>query len=382
MVRKIQDVHGVGLSPLLVTVFVATSDIARKDIPANITELFKKYTEMMLGRWDLSKGLSQQYIFPLKDFLLKKIAYEMHAQKTTYITRKECERFFETELEKLGKKSVEIDLLINEIINRSGLFRCYEDKIEFRHLLLQEFFAGRGIPSPDLIPSLVTDYWWQKVIIFYFGEHPSASQDLIMVVNKLTALPPKERFQSSVTIGLSLQACYLIQVTTKLDIFKWVIGGLASVKGEVDREAKKYPLREFLIYYLFGRDAVACEILETNIKKIIEEVVNKESNLDQKELLIFWLIVGLIEGGFITHAEQMLHDFHPKDDRLLLALHLGCILIEHLKVTTTEQKDIAKRICKHIAPKIEVLRKELLGELSSELLEIQQGKLKALEAPK
>ena len=60
------------MNRLLVTVFVATTDYSRKDIPANITELFKKYTEMMLGRWDASKGLAQQYQAPLKDFVLPK----------------------------------------------------------------------------------------------------------------------------------------------------------------------------------------------------------------------------------------------------------------------------------------------------------------------
>ena len=52
LMRRLQEIHGMGLNPLLVTIFAATSDYNRKDIPANITELFKKFTEMMLGRWD------------------------------------------------------------------------------------------------------------------------------------------------------------------------------------------------------------------------------------------------------------------------------------------------------------------------------------------
>src|SRR5207237_9377591 len=61
MLRRLDNIHGMELNPLLVTVFVATSDYSRQDIPANITELFKKFTEMMLGRWDSSKRLAQQY---------------------------------------------------------------------------------------------------------------------------------------------------------------------------------------------------------------------------------------------------------------------------------------------------------------------------------
>jgi len=68
--RRIQDVHGLELNPLIVTVFAASSDYSKRDIPANITELFKKFTEQMLGRWDSTKGLSLQYQAILKDFIL------------------------------------------------------------------------------------------------------------------------------------------------------------------------------------------------------------------------------------------------------------------------------------------------------------------------
>src|SRR5690606_28778155 len=68
--RRIEQIHGMELHPLLVSVFAATSEYSRQDIPANITELFKKFTELMLGRWDEQKGLSLQYQAPLKDFLL------------------------------------------------------------------------------------------------------------------------------------------------------------------------------------------------------------------------------------------------------------------------------------------------------------------------
>src|SRR5258708_19703030 len=85
LVRRLEAVHGMELNPLLVTVFAATSEYSRQDIPANITELFKKFTEMMLGRWDASKGFKQQYHAPLKDFILTKVAFEMHKKRVTGI---------------------------------------------------------------------------------------------------------------------------------------------------------------------------------------------------------------------------------------------------------------------------------------------------------
>ena len=90
ILRRLQEIHGLTLNPLLVTVFATTTnDASRRDIPANITELFKKYTELMLGRWDASKGLGQQYHSPLKDFLLRTIAFEIHRRREINVSRHE-----------------------------------------------------------------------------------------------------------------------------------------------------------------------------------------------------------------------------------------------------------------------------------------------------
>ena len=58
VLRRLEQIHGIELNPLLVAVFAATSEYSRQDIPANITELFKKFTELMLGRWDEQRACS------------------------------------------------------------------------------------------------------------------------------------------------------------------------------------------------------------------------------------------------------------------------------------------------------------------------------------
>jgi len=380
-VRRLQDVHGLELNPLLVTVFIATSDYSRKDIPANITEIFKKFTEMMLGRWDSSKGISQQYHAPLKDFLLQKLAYEMHQRKIMQISESEAINIFTHELEKRGKKEHDIEQLIHEMVDRSGLFRRMEDKIEFRHLLLQEFFAGRGIPSPDIIPLIIKEPWWRRAIIFYFGEKPGETSTLDKILKDVRIVNAFEQFQTTVTIGLSLQACYLVETVKKLDLLKWVILNLASIDEKSlfddDGIAKRFPLIFFIHYYIFGRDSVASDILADNKDNILAELIKKYP--DQDERIKFWTIVGLIESGSIGEAEKEIRKFNPKDKRLLLALHLGCFLIGNLKIYSEDDQRIAKRICDYLSPSIGELRLKVFDEFKTELLEIRKDKVKAIE---
>ncbi len=101
----------------------------------------------------------------------------MHRERLTSIDLARFDQIVRTELETRGHKA-DTEQLRDEILNRSGLFRWNGDVIEFRHLMIQEFFAGRGIPTQSFLQSVITDYWWRRAIVFFFGEHPGSSEAL------------------------------------------------------------------------------------------------------------------------------------------------------------------------------------------------------------
>lgn len=156
ILRQLQNIHGIALTPLIVTIFAVSSDINRRDIPPNITELFKKYTELMLGRWDESKRLNQQIQAPVKDFVLQQIAFHLHEQRKTSISASDFKSAVFDELKSRGLFADERSMLYEEIVERSGLFRFDSESVEFRHHLFQEFFAGRAIPSIEYIKQVLT----------------------------------------------------------------------------------------------------------------------------------------------------------------------------------------------------------------------------------
>lgn len=379
IIRRLQQIHGLDLNPLLVTVFVSTSDYSKQEIPANITELFKKYTEMMLGRWDASKGLAQQYQAPLKDFVITKVAYEMHRREVTSIALEEFRKIAEKELENRGHKADSQQIM--EEIFRSGLFRVFEDKIEFRHLLLQEFFAGRGIPTKESLETLISKYWWQRAIVFYFGNNPSDISGIKHIVKAIGARPLPEIYSASLTLGLALQACYLTEVKERMDVFRWVIESISNAKDPLLESLKhnqRKPLNAFLDYYLFSRDSVALGLLSDNIREVQKPWIEGKLGSHEKDTRKFWLIIGLIECGDMLKAEELLQDFHPADPKLLLGVYLGCTLAENLRITSKLNKQVSGRICKNLLEKIGHLRMQLLNEFKSELLEVQKGEIKAI----
>lgn len=282
-------------------------------------------------------------------------------------------------------READFEQLLDEILNRSGLLRVINGKVEFRHHLLQEFFAGRGIPEKNHLEAIIQDQWWQRPIVFYFGENPDDSAAFTKIMATLTARTKPEAFHSALTLGLALQACYLVKTREKQDVLRWVIETLSDAKTEFLKETdpqNRFPLSRFTLYYLTGRDAVACDSLAFEPDAIRSALKRADLTQDEKDMRDFWVIVGLLECGELAAAEKALSDFDPRDMRLMLAIHLGCYLIANLKITTKEEKRIAERILKAIGHQVAGLRQQVIAEWKTELLEIRQGQLKAIEIPK
>lgn len=375
ILRRLQQVHGIELNPLLVTVFAATSEHNRQDIPANITELFKKFTELMLGRWDENKGLSQQFQAPLKDFLLTIVAYEMHQDRTTRISLSRIRSIIDHELTKRGHAS-DAEKILEEIVYRSGLFRIFAEEVEFRHLLLQEFFAGRGIPDIELVCEVAHDDWWQRPIVFYFGENPSNASSLKVVLGRVGELDANARFQVSRSVGLAVQACYLSEVDLKLEIWRSVVEAIIVARDPVSQMefAKKYPITEFLSYYVFAKDSVALSSIKGRQECLRAWLQDDGLASDSdKDARLFWYICALIELGDIQEAERLARDFHPTDRRLLVALHIGAYFVLHVGSLRQEEKEAAKRLCRKLDPIAADYRAQFVEELGSQLLEVRQG---------
>lgn len=134
--------------------------------------------------------------------------------------------------------------------------------------------------------------------------------------------------------------------------------------------------------YLFGRDAVACEVLREYNERILQDMLTERSLFQDEELIKFWTIVGLLECGCLSDAERLIKGFHPEDPRLLLAIHLGCYLIENLKVSSAADKKLSKKIIDDLSPRIKQLRGQLIEEMKTELLEVQKGEIRSLEPVK
>jgi hypothetical protein len=338
---------------------------------------------MMLGLWSANKGAGQQFHAPLKDFLLRQIAFEMHRRQATDLPVDEFREMVSTTL-RARNLTGEIDILIEEMLIHSGLFRINDKKIEFRHLLLQEFFAGRGIPSVDQLETVISDDWWQRAIVFYFGEHPDDVKGLQSARDAVSPRTDGERYRAAITIGLALQACYLVEIKDKVDVFKWVVQIMArSKKGflQASEESGAPPLMAFLWYYIFGRDAVACAIPVESRRELLTALCAEALDQDERDTCEFWSLITTIETEIDDLVEKDIKRFEPTDKRLLFGLYVAVNFIQHLRVASRDEKTIAQRLATRLSDRVAGIIQEFSKQFRSVLLEVRQGKLAALGDP-
>ncbi len=304
-IKNLAQIQGFTLSPLMVSLYASTTQFDLNDIPPNITELFKRFTEQMLGRWDEQKGLSSLTRPQVKDFSLCCLGHEMQLRRITEIDEQVAESIIRDKLTATGH-STDSRVMFDEILNRSGLLRKVNNKISFRHHMFQEFFAGRGIENSEFIEEHVSDQWWRRPIVFYFGENPKFVNILTAIVSRQKPDEPKSQFASSCTIALALQACYLSSVDEKITTWKKALVSLAEVKPKFfsdEDDISNLPLLSDITYYFLCRESISLSNVLDQIEGILDWASSQEKSLALLPTLVYLSLMRMGRFDLVSAAQ-------------------------------------------------------------------------------
>jgi GTPase SAR1 family protein len=309
LIKTLEEIHGVELNPLIVTVFLATSSSTRSDAPANITQLFDKYTRLVLGQWDESKGLDQQILAPLKHYVVGQVALRMHEGRRSSVSLEQFRQWILDELQSRGYQEQSADLY-SEIIERSGLFKIEDDKIEFKHQILQEYFTGISIPNSAHTFREADDPWWTNSIVFYYGTNPGSVNELRTLAENLENTADSVPLAAVSALGLSLQACYIAHLDDKCAIYMQLLSLLVEARI-APRELRSLmldtPMLLVTTLVLFLREASALSALRLFADDIFQGIETRYSDdSERRNYAVFWFIVGLLESGHFELAKQYL----------------------------------------------------------------------------
>ncbi len=160
------------LTTILLAVLFKEDKINSKELPRNVTELYSKFIDVFLNKWDKNKGISQQFKYQEKQFVIQKIAEYLHENNWTYLSEEKLIIFIDKlmiERPIEGFKSTQ-DFL-NTICSRSSILvkDSFNNSYKFFHLTMQEYLTASifNNESEDLLVANYYDDWWLNTNIFY-----------------------------------------------------------------------------------------------------------------------------------------------------------------------------------------------------------------------
>jgi predicted NACHT family NTPase len=138
---------------------------ASKEIPSNTTEVYKMYSEIMLGRWDRERDVTNTFDYERKVSLLGEIGLYMQENVSEEILFERASEITENFLSSMGDDSSKAARLLDEIIKRSEILTISNGEyIKFKHRSFQEFFAAYKVHTHgkdyQKMAQKIHDPWW------------------------------------------------------------------------------------------------------------------------------------------------------------------------------------------------------------------------------
>lgn len=182
-----------------------------KELPSTMTELYAKYTEVVLGRWDASKGLISQTEYEVIHNVLMNVAEFMMDNSLTCISQSEVENIF---LDYLAQRNIDVDenKLLDRLLKRSevALINSKNLTFSFVHRSFMEYFYAEKLKKKGNVSldEKIYNMYWTNSYFFYLGLLRD-SEESIDRINSIKASDDYIQFTRLFTNGSFYLAAYL-----------------------------------------------------------------------------------------------------------------------------------------------------------------------------
>ena len=367
--RDPNALHGLPGTPLTLAIVVILYASGVRELPANLTELFSKYVELALGRWDEAKGMSHQFEWRVKEFLIRGLAWSMHQTRVLAISPQEVDNL----TLKLGEdRGLEIDPILfrAEVDHRSELLILDEDgRYEFKHRAFQDYFVGTEIVSRakaiDIVVENFLDPWWETAVFFACGLRPE-SEDLLDSIMSNVNPSGTSLYSFAINLGMATQASYLAPRESKRQAVLRILDSLIEAWGAVAEDyasmEEKPQLPAFLSPHLLlvgvftgaahqslGSITLAPVLRDTAVAFLEADLASMST--DDRTILewkAFFLAVGLAASGEVDHFAAFLERNLIRDPVLQLAASFPIYALKDQPWLTSQSNRILRRLEKRI----------------------------------
>ncbi len=144
----------------------------QNDLPSNLTELYSKSIEHMLGRWDVQKGMTPEKEYQATDRVTLMLAEYIVSNQLIWMSFDEAKAMVE-DWHRKRNTGVDLQRLIDRVFHMSGIFSIDSDNktISFQHRSYGEYLYAKAAKSNvNLLPiDSAFQAYWMECTFFYIG---------------------------------------------------------------------------------------------------------------------------------------------------------------------------------------------------------------------
>ena len=355
-IKKSQLFKELPKSPIAAILLANLINENARELPSNLTELFQKYSELMLGRWDIAKGLQSQKEYEAAVNIIIQIAYYFTENDLEYIAIDEAKKFF---IEYLTRRNLDIDSedLFNKTTSRSGILQKEPiyNRIYFKHKTFREFFYAQykiKFTDEHFIDDRVYNMYWRNTYFFYVGLQKDCEQTLSTILR----VQPVNEFQRFLRI-INMADYFLAGYATpyeviKENLYKLIIEATDLYFDIINNKTKtpfqSWPEMAILyIFHAFMRTSYSYEFFNKALEQAIVEILaDKHLSDDVKVYSMYFISVIYIELKLPNPFGGLLENF---GDNIPLPIQFAIKyedeqILQHSAILKKQQKNLMRKL--------------------------------------
>lgn len=343
--------YQIPMVPLSLILLVELAE-EKKEIPASVTELYDRFFDLMLGRWDKEKGLDILFEYFRKRSFLAELAFkEFYEKERLEISKEEFKEFLDSYVNQYNMSTEESKIYIKEI-ERAGIFNI-NGEVQFKHRSFLDYFIARYIfdkraEFKNLNDFIVRTYFndiWGEVAFFYVGLMREASPEII---EKLFAFEGKEMSiqVEKFLIGRLLQAGWNSLSKTKYNGIERAITYGPLIRDKLLKVAEKTRPKipriyaDFFVLFL-SELSFGSRFLSKQAKDLLEKLSSNPTQNGLYEMMfVIWACRGILNPDELEKIIQQFLDTLEKIPNLPIEDKIKSLLI--LSIIKKEDKAFMK----------------------------------------
>ncbi len=327
------------LNPLSVIMLVELVS-ERKEVPASIGELYERYVDTAVGRWDSERGIASLFEYQVKKNFLATMAHDLFLQHDRMeVPRVEFDQFLVDYAATYGWEESELATFVLEI-ERSGIFTV-TDEVFFRHRSFLDYFAGSYISEnreqfediDKLISQLYYSDLWSESAFFYVAVRRKLSKSLLEEIAIADKSAPFAHW-NKVLSGRLMQAGWHSTTAIKQQGIGVVLDSIDSAREEykalLGDSLRHVPLVYIDVMMMMMVDwSIGSVFLRSEAEAALKASQQKpiaDAQHARQELSLLWSIQSSLDSDNLEHYSTALAKriavapLAPSDEAGLLAL--------------------------------------------------------------